>query len=129
MYNILFYKAYKSAMRSGNFFGYPTIGGCTPVAWCVLLNLLSISLILERLLSWDSSGTLHPFYKWAFSIITLALVMVYYWNNSHRLIDKYDNMPILQRIPTFLVMLLYFTNSFIFAFLAAVFRNHGWIFK
>lgn len=130
MYNYLFYKGYQAAIRSNNWADMPELGGCAPVAWCVLMNVLSLSFLAERVFTWDASRWIRPEYKWIFSAVALVATIVFYFSKKRYSMVKsrYDKSPFLKNIPPFIVIVMYEFTSLVFMLLAGMFRNHGWIF-
>jgi hypothetical protein len=131
LYHYLFYKGYQAAVRSRNYGGMPALGGCGPVGSCVLMHVLSLTFVLERLLGWDIGQWLKPEYKWFYSVVAVALPFLYYLrrNRYEDIVEKYDRLPAWRDAPPVGVLFIYFVLSGVGMFLAAVYRNHGWLFR
>lgn len=131
MYHLLFYKGYQAAMRTGNFGGYPVLGGCFPVASCALLNFLSFSMIAERLYHWNNNALFRQEYKWVICIAFILLTLSYFLvgERYERIVARYERIVWVRDMPGVLVLVVCYTLSFVFALLAGMYKNHDGPFR
>jgi hypothetical protein len=130
IYNYLFYKSYLLAKRSRNFDDIPALGGIIFVVACLMFNIFTITILL------DSIGVIDEFpfrkeYKFVFSILLVAIVLLYYLYNGKykKIIEHYEkkNVEKVQLHPV-VVIVVYYLISFGLLLLAGMYKNHDWIF-
>ena len=130
IYDLVFYASYRIMLKSKNFDDFPILGGVIFVSSCLVLNIGTILLLIERLLSVSIisfSQERYSFGKILSASIIVILPMIYYsWKGRYKKIVKYYDGK--KMIPNWLIIIIYMTVSFLLLLLAGLFRNREWIF-
>jgi uncharacterized membrane protein YphA (DoxX/SURF4 family) len=131
IYNYLFFKGYQLAVRSGNYDGMLVEGAMSFVILCVMLNIFTLSFLLEGLdivhISFEKK------YKYVFSLgLALELLAYYLYRGRYKtIISKYEQREQTRKrcLHPITVLVLYYSVSFGLLLLAGLFRNGDWIFS
>lgn len=130
IYNYLFYKTYVLALRSKNFDDIPALGGLIFVVLCVMFNIFTLTFLFEGLGIIDDVSFKKE-YKYVFSLTLVLLLLWYYMYKGRykKIVSYYEqkNKGESQLYPI-IVIIIYYGISFGLGMLAAMYKNHDWIF-
>jgi len=130
IYNYLFYKTYVLALRSKNFDDIPALGGLIFVVLCVIFNIFTLAFLFEGLGIIDDVSFKKE-YKYVFSLALVLLLLWYYMYKGRykKIVSYYEqkNKGESQLHPI-IVIIIYYGISFGLGMLAAMYKNHDWIF-
>lgn len=130
IYDIIFYASYKIMKKSKNFDDFPVLGGVIYVSVCLLLNIGTVLLLLERIFNislLNFSPERYSIGKIIFATLIVILPMVYYnWKGRYKKIIQYYNNK--KMISNWVIVIFFIIVSFILLLLAGLFRNRDWIF-
>lgn len=130
IYNYLFYKTYVLALRSKNFDDIPALGGLIFVVLCVMFNIFTLAFLFEGLGIIDDISFKKE-YKYVFSLALVLLLLCYYMYKGRykKIVSYYEqkNKGESQLHPI-IVIIIYYGISFCLGMLAAMYKNHDWIF-
>ena len=131
MYNLLFYKGYQGAEHSGNWGNWYALAGCSTVAFSLMLNLLTLSFVLERAIGWNANEWLKPEYKWRYVAGLATLVVSYYFIGGRykRIVERYEERALFENIPPILFIVCYNVTSLALMILAGMWKNHSSLFN
>jgi len=130
IYNLLFYKTYLLAIRSGNFDDFPVLGGIMYVMFCVMLNIFTIFGFIEGL-GIKTGVTFSKEYKFPLCISLVVLLLFYYLYKGRykKIVEYYEQKDgLIKQLHPVVVIIVYLVLSFFLMLLAATFKNHDWIF-
>lgn len=130
IYNYLFYKTFLLAQRSNNFEDMPVLGGLVFVVLCFILNIFTIIGLLEGM----NINTYIEFkkeYKYIFSFFIVVLLLFYYLYKGRykKIIKSYTERKRGIKVHPVIVIILYYGISIFLMFIAALYKNHDWIFS
>lgn len=132
IYDYLFFKSYQLGQRSRNFDDMPVLAGVIWVGTCFMFNIFTIEFLLEAL-GFSVSFVLDSINKFVFSLGLLLLLIFYYTYKGRykRIIERYEEKERQARrgLHPIIVIFFYFAVSFLFAMLAAMYKNGDGIFK
>ena len=130
IYNLLFYKTYLLAIKSGNFDDCPVLGGVIYVALCAMFNIFAVVLFIEGL-GINTGITFPEEYKIPFSFSLLGFLLFYYLYKGRykKIVEYYERKEgLIKKIHPVVVLFIYSILSVSFLLLAGIFKNHYWIF-
>lgn len=131
LYDYLFYKSYQSAVSSKNFDGMLVFGAITFVAPCIMFNVFTVFLILEKQ-GWIGV-TFDKGNRFIFALSLLGIVYFYYVYKGRykRIIEKWERKEKNKRfvLHPILVFILYYGTTAFLMFLAGFYKNSIWIFQ
>jgi NADH:ubiquinone oxidoreductase subunit 6 (subunit J) len=131
VYDFLFYKSYKLAIRSKNFDDMPALGGVIFVVACLMFNIFTVFLVLEGFEIIKVSFEKKYKYPLVFSLVILILIYYLFKDNYKRIIKKYEDREKEANNIThpIFVIIGYYVISFCLMLLAGLFKNGDWIFS
>ena len=131
IYNYLFYKTYILAKHSRNFDDIPVLGGIIFVIACVMFNLFSIFLVLERI--GNITIEFNNKYKYPFALALVISLLIYYSYKGRykKIIERYEEKEQAKHhnIHPIFVIILYYIISSALMFFAGLYKNQDWIFS
>lgn len=130
IYNLLFYKTYLLAIKSGNFDDCPVLGGIMFVVLCVMFNIFTIFAFIEGL-GVKTGITFSKEYKYPFCLSLLVFLLFYYLYKGKykKIIEYYEQKEgLVKQLHPVVIVLIYLLLSVSLLFLAAAFKNNVWIF-
>ncbi len=130
IYNLLFYKTYLLAIKSGNFDDIPVLGGLMFIVLCVMLNIFTIFGFIEGL-GIEMGITFSEEYKFPFCLLLVGFLLFYYLYKGRykKIVEYYEQKEgLIKRLHPVVVIIVYLVLSFFLMLLAATFKNHDWIF-
>lgn len=130
IYNLLFYKTYLLAIKSGNFDDIPVLGGIMFIVLCAMLNIFTVVLFIEGL-GIKTGITFPEEYKFPFCISLVGFLLFYYLYKGRykKIVEYYEQKEgLIKRLHPVVVIIVYLVLSFFLMSLAATYKNHDWIF-
>jgi phosphatidylglycerophosphate synthase len=129
IYNYLFYKTYLLMQRSKNFDDMPALGGMVFVTGCLMLNIFTVFLLLEGL-GINTGIEFKKEYKYVFTLSLVALLLFYYSYKGRykKIVESYEQKKKGKQLHPVIVIIIYLASSFLLGMLAAMYKNHDWIF-
>ena len=134
IYDLLFYATYKVMRRSPRFNGTPVFGSAIYIGLCFHFNLCAIYFILHgfNLLTIKLPKEIDTLGSILYGLLILLLLFLYYKRNNRYkwILSKYENKRLLNSylLSPFLIIIIYYTISFLIMLIAAMFMKRAWIF-
>ncbi len=132
MYNLLFFHSYRIGLNSRNYIGVETLGGILWVIPAAIFHLSTISFLFEGFKFSPIIDFNDKSYRYflALPILVILIFRFFYQRKGieiyEKLVDKYKKKNILY---SWLYVISYNIISLLLVMVAAMFKNHDWIFK
>jgi phosphatidylglycerophosphate synthase len=115
--------------RSKNFDDIPALGGMIFVTGCLMLNIFTVFLLLEGL-GINTGIEFKKEYKYVFTLSLVASLLFYYSYKGRykKIVESYEQKKKGKQLHPVIVIIIYLASSFLLGMLAAMYKNHDWIF-